>query len=144
MFSRMTVAVLAYVLSSLGILLMCQLIREELGKPGGPSVFIFVWLVAWLTHAVMTTAWVHDRKLPRVWPVVGTASGVGSFLVWFVLTPKDETLFGADAVAASAGMLTAIQAVLVAPCILLAVWLVRFHSKATKSIPLAPASSNDT
>jgi hypothetical protein len=144
MFSRTTVAVMAYVLSSVGILLMFQLIGEELRKPRGPSVFIFVWLIAWLTHAVMTAAWVCDRKLPRAWPVVGTVAGVGSFLVWPFLAAKDAALFGADAAAASAGMLTAIQAVLVAPCILLAVWLVRFHIKTTKPIPPIPAISNGT
>lgn len=144
MFSRMTIAVLAYVLSSVGILLMCQLIGEELDKSGAPSVVIFPWLVAWFTHAVMTAAWVRDNKLPCVWPAVGTVAGVGSFLVWPFLSVKDAALFGADAAAASAKMFIAIQAILVAPCILLAVWLVRFHSKTTRPIPPAPATSNDT
>ncbi len=144
MFSRLTVAVMAYVLSSFGILLMCQLIVEELRKPRGPNVFIFVWLIAWLIHTVMTAAWARDRKLPRVWPIVGTVAGVGSFLVWPFLAAKDAALFGADAAAASVGMLTAIQAVLVAPCLLLAVWLVRFHVKNTKPIPPVAAISNGT
>ena len=140
----MTVAVLAYVLSSAGILLMCQVISEELRKPRGPSVFIFVWLAAWLIHAVMTAAWVRDRTLSRVWPGVGTVAGIGSFLVWPFLAAKDAALFGVDAAAATVGMLTTIQAVLVAPCILLAVWLVRFHSTTAKPIPPVSAISNGT
>lgn len=130
MFLRMAAAVLAYALSSVGILLMCKLIVEELRTPEGPSLFIFVWLAACLIHAVMTVTWVCNRKLSRVWPVVGTAAGIGCFLVWPFLAIKDGTLFGGDA-AASAGilLLTVTQIVLVVPCLLLAAWLVRFHGK---------------
>lgn len=144
MFPRMTVAVMAYVLSSIGILLMCQLIGEELRQPRGPSVLIFVWLIAWLSHTVMTAAWIRDRKLPRVWPVVGSVAGVCSFLVWAFLAAKHATVFGADVVVASVVMMTTIQAVLVAPCILLAVWLVRYHIKNTNPISSVPAISNGT
>lgn len=135
MYLRMTVAVMAYILSSVGILLMYQLIVEELRSSKGPNLLVFVWIAAWLIHVVMTVAWIRDRKLPRVWPVVGTIAGVSSFLAWALLAVKDAVVFGVDDTAvnaASAGTLTAIQAALVAPCILLAVWLVRFHCKATK------------
>lgn len=145
MFLRMTVAVLAYVLSSVGILLMYQLIVEELRSSKGPNLLVFVWIAAWLIHVVMTVAWIRDRKLSRVWPVVGTVAGVSSFLVWALLAVKDAVVLGVDDTAvntASAGTLTAIQAALVAPCILLAVWLVRFHCKAAKPIPLLPVISN--
>lgn len=148
MFLRMTVAVMAYVLSSVGILLMYQLIVEELRSSKGPNLLVFVWIAAWLIHVIMTVAWIRDRKLPRVWPVVGTIAGVSSFLVWALLAVKDAVVFGVDDTAvnavnaASAGTLTAIQAALVAPCILLAVWLVRFHCKTTKSICPLPSISN--
>ncbi len=145
MFLRMTVAVMAYVLSSVGILMMYQLIVEELRSSKGPNLLVFVWIAAWLIHVVMTVAWIRDRKLPRVWPVVGTVAGVSSFLVWALLAVKDAVVFGVDDTAvnaASAGTLTAIQAALVAPCILLAVWLVRFHCKTAKSISPLPSTSN--
>lgn len=141
MFSRMFIAITAYVLSSVGILMMCQLIKEELGDPKPSDVFIFVWLIAWFVHAVMTVAWVRDRKLPRLWPVSGTLAGLGSFMLWPLLAVESGS-FALDAAVTvqTVGTLVTIQFVLVSPCILLAVWLVRFHIKTTQPIP---ASSNN-
>jgi hypothetical protein len=144
MFSRMAVAVLAYALSSVGILMMFKLMSEELGKQGWPNVFIFVWLVAWFTHVVMTVAWVRNNKLSRVWPVVGTLAGIGSFLIWPFVAAEKAVLFSVNIAAKTSLTFMAIQAVLVAPCILLVISLVRFHSKTIAPGPSVPAVSNDT
>lgn len=138
MSKRMTVAVLAYVLSSAGILLMCQLILEELRKPKGSNMLVFLWLGAWLTHAVMTFAWVRDSKLSRFWPIAGVIFGVSSFLVWPFFAVKSATLFRPEGAIATAGILTAIQAVLVRHAYCLRLGLCAFTVRVRYLLSLYP------
>ena len=138
MFSRMIAVLLAYALSAGGLLWMVVLIVEELRKPKVTNVITLVWLTAWIVHAVMSVAWVRGIRLSRIWPKVGLTAGIGSFLVWPVLALKGPSVLGPQIAAASAGMLMAVQAVLVAPCLLLAIWLVRFHWKDVA--PTVPSS----
>lgn len=129
MFSRMVAVLIAYVFSSLGLLWMVVLLVEELRRPKVTNVIVLVWLAAWFVHVVMSVAWVRGNRLSRIWPKVGLAAGIGSFLVWPALAIKVPLLLGPAIAAASAGMLMAVQVVLVAPCLVLAIWLVRFHWK---------------
>ena len=144
MFLRITVAVLAYFLSSGGLLLMCQLISEELQKSNGRHGLIFVWITAWLTHAVMTVAWIRHKPLPRFWPVAGTVAGIASLMVWPFLTAQHIDVVGLDSATFTAGVLMAVQLVLVAPCMLLAFWLVYFHCKGRQRAAIASATDHRT
>lgn len=69
------------------------------------------------------------ESVSNAWPVIGSLEGFGSFLVWQFHAAKNAAVFGADIAMKAVGVLTAIQAVLVAPRPLLAAWLVLFHSK---------------
>lgn len=134
MFKRLIVVLLAYLLSAGGLLMMVGLIAESLQEPRGINAISMVWLAAWFMHAVMSIAWIRDIRLSRVWPVAGLVTGIGSFLVWPLVAVKQSSLSGMDGVAVSAtGTLMAVQVVLVAPSLLLAIWLVRFHWNKTAS-----------
>jgi hypothetical protein len=136
-FSKMIAVLLAYALSSLGLLWMVVLIIEELRRPKVTTAIVLVWLAAWFVHIVMSVAWVQGKRLSRIWPKVGLIAGIGSFLVWPILASKGQSPLGPAIAAASAGQLMAVQAVLVAPCLVLAIWLVRFHWK-----EVAPAATS--
>lgn len=62
---------------------------------------------AWLAHLVMSVAWIRHRRLGCAWPVGGTLAGIASLAVM---------PFGL---------------VMVAPCVLLACYLVWFHCRRT-------------
>lgn len=107
---------------------MLAVIGEELRSPKGPSAAVFVWGGALLIHVVMSGAWVFDVRLHRAWPILGVLFGVGSLAV----LPLHAAGAGAPlevAISSSLQLLT-FQLALVAPCVLLALWLVRFHLKA--------------
>ncbi|HEY8608459.1 MAG TPA: hypothetical protein VIM12_15190 [Noviherbaspirillum sp.] len=44
-------------------------------------------LVAWLVLAVMTLAWIRDRRLHWIWPLAGTCAGLPASLVFHELWP---------------------------------------------------------
>ena len=124
---RLGVVILVYVLSLPAILLSIGLAFEGSPSHGVNGVIELFWVLAWLIHAVLSGAWIIDFKLNRYWPLAGVVTGSISFLAWFVATPPSDFMESPlSAVALSLGF-TALQAALVAPALLLAVHLVRFH-----------------
>ena len=107
------------------------MVLSGLASPGSGSLLALVWVGAWVAHLVMTGAWILDVRLHRAWPVGGLLFGVGSFCVW-PLYGRDLGLPWSDTLFVSWPLLT-VQVALVAPCVLLACWLVRFHLKAPPS-----------
>lgn len=95
--------------------------------PFGATTFApFVWLGAWVCHGKMSVAWIRDRRLSRRWPAWGTAAGVFSlFSPLLVLfgPPPPSYLHTLGSALFTSGM----TALFLSPCILLAVWLVRYH-----------------
>jgi hypothetical protein len=124
-FVRSAVVLTAYLLSSLGLLLMLQLVNEEFRSPN-PNWFVAVWIGAWIAHLKMSIAWVRDTQLHRFWPICGAILGFGSFLIWPVAA-AGKNAGPADSISAVPTLMIA-QLVLIAPCALLGVWLLRFRS----------------
>jgi hypothetical protein len=132
---RIGIVLACYGLSLLGFAMMFQLMREELNKPNGSTLMIVIWSFAWLAHAVMSFAWVIDKKLNKFWPVAGGLAGIASFLVW-PIRAFESSLFGQlnfvqniSATLVSAAFFMIIQFLILLPCILLAVKLEKFHKE---------------
>lgn len=139
--TRTLIVLAAYLLSSIGILLMLTMIGPELGSKNERNWFVlFVWPSAWVAHLVMCVAWINDRRLHWAWPVGGTVLGLGSFLVWPLSSMKLGSMFqgiGNTSVLDVSAPLMLAQLVLVAPCVLLGLWLVRYHTRPRARMPSA-------
>ncbi|MEW6023942.1 MAG: hypothetical protein AB1807_17580 [Pseudomonadota bacterium] len=114
--SRLKIVFLCYSLSSFGILTMLNLIGEA-----APSMEGATWIAAWAIHLVMSVHWVRDVKLSRRWPLLGAIFGSASFFLWAFAGPVLPNMKSAVLTVMT------VQFVLVAPCVLLACWLLRFH-----------------
>jgi len=125
MIIRLLVVLASYALSSIGIMFMLVMIASALSGNGGSRSLVFIWLGAWFVHAVMSAAWVSNVRLSRLWPAAGLILGTASCHHWYIV---DLTSLGPQSPLPSAtGYLTSTQLLSVSPCILLALWLVRFH-----------------
>jgi len=134
---RFVVVVASYLLSSPGLLMMLMLILESIRKPY-PKLMEFiipiVWLTAWAYHLVMSIAWIKGKRLGPVWVVGGTLAGISSFIVWYALSMSmPMSAFMPEAAALATMELMKTQLILVLPCFLLALWLIRFHWREDKS-----------
>lgn len=134
---RLSLVVTSYLLSSVGLLVMLQLIIEGIRQPHKTlldwQVMIF-WLTAWGCHLVMSVAWVKDKRLGRLWAAGGTLVGIASFLVWPAYqVSKPVPYFLVESNWAAVTLMTA-QLILVFPSFLLAIWIIRFHWRAPVSL----------
>lgn len=126
---RLLVVVMSYLLSSLGLLIMFQLIIESIRTPRpafidwGPTI---VWLAALACHLLMSIAWIIGKRLGRLWVTSGILAGIASFMVWPIIAVAIQVPEFMP-VTATVFTLMAYQLLLFSPCFLLAVWLVRFH-----------------
>lgn len=122
---RFFVVIVSYALSSLGLICMRSLIAEEYGSPKGASFGVYIWGGAWIMHLVMSVTWIADIRLHRAWPLLGTVLGVASFLIW----PFHAMRLDAppQSVLLIAVQFVGFQLVLVAPCLVLASWLLKYH-----------------
>lgn len=86
----------------------------------------FIWLFAWVAHAKMSIAWVKDQPLSRRWPLWGTVAGVVSLLSPLVGAVGETSELVGHRI--EAGLIAgALVGMFLLPCILLAIYLVRFH-----------------
>lgn len=135
---RLILVVASYLLSSLGLLVMLQLIIEGIRQSHLKLLdllVIIVWLTAWGSHLMMSVAWVKGKRLGRLWATSGTFFGVASFLVWPAYSVSMPTPdFMAEASTWATLKLVILQLLLVFPCFVLAMWLVRFHWQASVSV----------
>jgi hypothetical protein len=84
-----------------------------------------IWLYAWIAHAKMSIAWVRNSAVPRRLPLWGTVAGVLSLVSPMLLVVNDPPVSAHRLEAALVS--TAVVAAFLLPCILLAIYLVRFH-----------------
>lgn len=136
MFLRLGISIAVYALSLPGLFLMFQLISEELRHPKETSIFVFVFLIAWLAHAAMTIAWIDRIKLRRIWPIVGTIAGVAG-LLGPLLIPIHSDLFDAEIFAQGIVQLLKLELMLFGPAILFAINLVYFHTRSKESTSIS-------
>lgn len=128
---RVILVVTTYLLSSVGLLTMFGLIGEAIRQPRLTALDLFVmivWPTAWGLHLVMSITWIKGKRLGRLWAIGGTLAGLASFFVWpafFVSYPAPRLMEETEILTAI--NLMGIQFLLVSPCFLLAIWLVRFH-----------------
>ena len=96
-----------------------------------------IWLFAWTAHAKMSIAWVRNRPLPRRWPVWGTVAGILSLASPLLAVMREHP---ASAHQIEAALISgAVVAAFLLPCILLAIYLVRFHLQAAGATTLPDA-----
>ena len=117
---RAALVLACYALSAQGLLLSLGWLL--LGSRRGVSPWLIgaVLALAWGLHALMCLNWVLDRRLPAPWPAVG-AVAAGGVLVLAPLLWSDAPGLWPLARAVGLGLL------LTAPCVLLALHLLRFH-----------------
>lgn len=130
--TRTLIVLGAYLLSSIGIVVMLMLLGEGLRSPKWQDwLTALVWPSAWVVHVVMSVAWTNGRRLHWAWPLCGTVLGVGSFMVWpFTAMNLGFDLPGSpNPMVEATSTLMLAQFVLVAPCVLLGVWLVGYHAR---------------
>jgi hypothetical protein len=137
---RALIVVAAYLISFVGgFPLMAMgayalLFNEPLGIA---KLTPLIWLFAWIAHAKMSIAWVRNRPVPRRWPVWGTAAGILSLAspLLAVVNEHPASTHHLEAALIS----SAVVAVFLLPCILLAIYLVRFHWQAAAVTTLPDA-----
>ena len=132
---RVIVVVIAYLLSSYGMLVMLKIAAEELVKPDsstGGLITAILWMIAWALHAVMSVAWIRGVRLGTALATSGAAFGIGGLLLFplygaLYLAPMRQA-FNQTSYAAEMQVFL-VQLVTILPCVLLAFWLVIFHWK---------------
>lgn len=150
----MLVVVACYALSAIGILVSIMVIFASLAHPKPSGLIALLFLYAWLVHAVMSVGWIRDRKVGRRWVVSGTLAGAISLLVWPAGTASiamstiqpmpmktvigmlgGTPLNGIQLLAGTVLETLLIPVLLVLPCLLLAIHLVRFHLRQDGGYP---------
>ena len=133
---RILIVIAAYALSTGGFLFMAMGTMTMLFNED--SVFLrpvpLIWLFAWTAHVRMSVAWARDLPVKRFWPVWGTVAGVVSLVTpVFSVAVNGMTEFVRHFEAAL--ITTGVVSAYFSPSIVLAVYLVRFHLRA--SAPLS-------
>jgi hypothetical protein len=123
----MLVVFVSYALSTVGIMATFGLALSELVSAKSPDISILLWAAAWVVHFVMSGAWVIDVRLNRAWPIFGILFVLTGFLLNTFVGPFASAEPSVWMEHSSA--LVTMMFFLVAPCVLLAVWLVGFHLK---------------
>ena len=133
---RALIVYVCYALSSVGILSSFFISVEGLKNASATDLIAAIFVVyAWVAHAVMSFAWVCDCKVSRAWVVSGTLVGSVCVLylpVGILITSPIVKSFNVDLFGVVAGLpdllwLLLFPVVMVLPCLLLAIYLVRFH-----------------
>ena len=91
---------------------------------GGTLVGLLI-LLAWVCHLIMSINWVIDKPSRKWVPVYGTAAGSLGLMLWPIAQPTIKHFEISDVFHA-----VAMGVVYTLPCILLAIYLVRFHLNA--------------
>ncbi len=126
---RLAVVATCYFLSSYGIVLSLMLVAMSGTKSLCGALVGLVMLFAWVCHIVMSANWVIDRPARKWVPVYGTLAGIIGMALWPIADTKIKQFEALDVFRA-----TAIGAGFTLPCVLLAVYLVRFHLKAQSKL----------
>ncbi|GAA4430509.1 hypothetical protein [Acidovorax lacteus] len=132
---RALITTACYLLSAYGLLGSLVVVGTS-GAHGLPGVLAgLTVLLAWVCHALMGLRWVLDAPAPRWMPVLGTAAGCAGLLLWPLAAPGGGAVAWADLPRAAA-----VGLVLTLPCVLLAVYLVRFHMRRAAPGATMPAA----
>lgn len=119
---RILVVVICYLLSSYGILASLVLVGTSGVRSLSGALVGLVILLAWVCHLTMSVKWVIDQPSRKWVPVYGTAAGSLGLMLWPLAQPAIRHFAIPDVFHAAA-----MGVVLVFPCFLLAIHLVRFH-----------------
>lgn len=144
MIIRAFVAFGCYLLSSFGIIasviiaLFALLGQHRHHHSASDIIYLFIFY-AWIAHAVMTLAWVENRKVSRWWVISGTLAGVVGVSILSVAALMDTKLIlikkllekdmygGMLLIGQSFFFGVILSLVFVFPCVLLAIHLLWFH-----------------
>ena len=128
MVTRLVVVIACYLLSSVGILFMWMASTGEFRRLSFTNLFPIVWVLAWCAHLFMCGAWVVDLRLHRVWPILGGFFGFLSFAVVILYSLWKPEVSGSTVSSMDLALsLLLYELLLLSPCVLLGVWLMRFH-----------------
>ena len=129
MIKRSLIVFLVYAFSYWGIAFSIHLIQNNLNRDSALNWISLIWIVAWVCHLVMSLAWIVRIQLPRFWPVAGVTAGIAALLSVPALMVVQVVKSFADlsTVLEGLGTVLLVEMTIVAPCAVLAFWLVRFH-----------------
>ena len=135
---RILIILTAYVLSTGGFLFMTfGAMTTVFNESSVPQKLVpLTWMFAWTAHVRMSVAWARDLPVKRFWPVWGRIAGLFSLVspVFLIaLEGMSEFTRHLEAALVTSGVVS----VYFSPSILLAVYLVRFHLRASAQIELA-------
>lgn len=143
---RFAIVVGAYMLSSYGLIILFLLLTEGMRK-AHPSpmehAVMAMWIGAWVAHLIMSVAWIRGKRLGKPFSLIAGCLGVASVLIGparalYMTRGIFDSVPGLSMSVALNLLKT--QIIYVFPCILLALWLLRYHWKAepmVRSIPSA-------
>lgn len=122
---RLSVVVLCYLLSSYGIIFSLILIGMSGIKSLGGTLVGLLILLAWTCHVIMSANWVKNKPAENWVPFYGTCAGTLALILWPVADSTTRQIGISDIFHA-----IAIGITFTLPCLLLAIYLVRFHLRA--------------
>lgn len=122
---RSAVVAICYLLSHYGIIASLTFFAMSGTKSLCGTLVGISILGAWVAHITMSFNWIINRRVQKYIPVWGTVAGSVSLVLW-PLTSSSQSTMGIEL---GSRMLAVIGMGLLftLPCLLLAIWLVRFH-----------------
>ena len=120
---RIFIVLLCYLLSFYGLFGSITIAIEELKSIDSlHDLLVLTWLSAWGLHLTMSVNWIKDNRLGKNIAIAGTVLGMIS--ITYPLFPSENTIIATPVLLV--GALFKFQVVL--PSVLLAIYLVMFHS----------------
>jgi len=122
---RLATVLVCYLLSGGALLASLMLAAWLMAlSPRQPLALIAsaLMLLAWGCHLAMSLNWVLDRRMGRRVPVAGTFAALAAAMLWPWMA-WGERAHPLDNMLGFSGLGLAVAL----PCVLLAIWLVRFH-----------------
>lgn len=120
---RIFIVLLCYLLSFYGLFGSITIAIEELKSIDSlHDLLVLTWLSAWGFHIIMSVNWIKDNRLGKNIAIAGTVLGIIS--ITYPLFPSENPIMATPVLLV--GALFKFQVVL--PSVLLAIYLVIFHS----------------
>lgn len=146
---RFAIVVCAYIFSSVGLIILFVLFLEGIRK-AHPSpmehAVMAMWIGAWVVHLIMCVAWVRGKRLGKMFSLMAGGLGGASVLIW----PAQAYFMQKDIFASVPGLSISVafsllktQIIYVFPCILLALWLLRYHWKSEPVVECIPSADGE-
>lgn len=126
---RIFIVLLCYLLSFYGLFGSITIAIEELKNIDSlHDLLVLTWLSAWGFHITMSVNWIKDNRLGKNIAIAGTVLGMISII--YPLFPSENPIIATPVLLV--GALFKLQVVI--PSVLLAIYLVIFHSSSGRRL----------